>query len=149
VPPALVWLVHRTLKKGWRSPLKGYGRPSRARPGRCRDVRPVRRVSSVTIGPMRPSPPPRLHPRHCSATPDAVGVRDDKTPPRLQLCTLRLPVSCTHESAYTRRPWKELPHRHPRSRSWTDTGHSTTLCKKRDSPGRPSAPQRCTPYRYT
>jgi hypothetical protein len=74
----------------------------RAHPGQRRDVGLVRRVSSVTIGPMRPSPPPRRHPGHYSAIPDAVGVRGDKTPPRLLLCTLQPPVSCTLESAYGR-----------------------------------------------
>jgi hypothetical protein len=140
--------MRSTLERGRRSPRKGYGRPSRARPGRCRDVEPVRRVSSVTIDPVRPSPPPRRHPGHYSAIPDTVGVRGDKTLPCQLLCTLRLPVSCTLESAYGRRPSEKLPRRHLRSGSSTDAGHATTLCQKRDLPGRPSTPRYCAPYRY-
>jgi hypothetical protein len=52
---------------------------SRTRTGRRRDVGPVRHVFSVTIGPVRPSPPLRHHPEHCSTIPDAVGTQDDKT----------------------------------------------------------------------
>jgi hypothetical protein len=56
-----------------------------------------------------------------------VRVRDDKTPIRLLLCTLRPPVSRTLESAYGRRPNGKSPHSHPRSRSWAGTGLATTL----------------------
>jgi hypothetical protein len=52
---------------------------SRTRTGRRRDVGPVRHVFSVTIGPVRPSPPLRHHPEHYSTIPDAVGTQDDKT----------------------------------------------------------------------
>jgi hypothetical protein len=148
VPPTLVRLAHRTLERGRWSPRKRYGHPSRTRTGRRCDVGPVRRVSSVTIGPVRPFPPPRCHPGRCSAILDIVGVRDDKIPPRLLLCTLRLPVSCTLETAYGRRPNGKLPHRHPRIRSWTDTGRATTPCQQQDSPGWPSTLQHCAPYRY-
>jgi hypothetical protein len=148
VPPTLVRPARRTLERGRRNPRKKDGRLPHARPGRCRDVGPVRCVPSVTISPMRPSPLPRRHPGYCSAIPDAVGVRDDKTPPRLLLCTLRPPVNRTLESAYGRRPGKKLPHHHPRSRSWTDTGHATTLCQKQDSPGWPSTLQHCAPCHY-
>jgi hypothetical protein len=77
----------------------------------------VRRVSSVTINPVRPSLLPRRHPGHCSTIPDIVGIQDDKTPPRLMLCASRPPVSRTLESAYGRRPDRKSPHGHPRSRS--------------------------------
>jgi hypothetical protein len=69
VLPTLVRLARRTLERGRRSPQKGDGRLSRARPGRRRDVGPVRHVSSVTISPVRPSPLPRRHPGHCSTIP--------------------------------------------------------------------------------
>jgi hypothetical protein len=43
-----------------------------ALPGQRRDVEPVRRVSSITIGPVQPSPLPRRHrghhPRRCGST---------------------------------------------------------------------------------
>jgi hypothetical protein len=126
VLPALVRPAHRTLERGRRNPQKGDGCLSHARPGRRRDVRPVRRVRSVTISPVRPSPLPRRHPGHCSTIPDVVGVRDDKTPPCLLLCTLRSPVSRTLKSAYGRRPNGKSPHSHPRSRSWAGIGLATT-----------------------
>jgi hypothetical protein len=141
VPPTLVWPTRRTLERGWRSPRKGDRRLFCARPGQRRDVGPVRRVSSITIGPVQPSPPSRHHPWHCSTIPDAVGVQGDKTPPRLLLCPLRPPVSSTLESVYRRRPNRKLLHRHPQSRSWTDTGRAMTLRQKRDSTGRPSTLQ--------
>jgi hypothetical protein len=149
VPPTLARSARRTLEGGRLNPRKEDGRLLRARSGQRRDVRPVKRISSVTIGPVRPSPPPRRHPGHFIAIPDIVGVRGDKTLPYLLLCTLRPPVGCTLESAYGRRPNGKFPHRHPRSRSWTDTGHAMTLCQKHDSPGRSSTLQHCAPYLYT
>jgi hypothetical protein len=110
VLPTLVRPAHRTLEIGWWNPQKGDRRLSRARPGQHRDVRPVSRVFSVTISPVRPYPLPRRHPRHCCAIPNPVGARDDKMPPRLLLCTLRPPVSRTLESAYGRRPNEKSPH---------------------------------------
>ena len=148
-PPTLVRPTRRTLERGRRNPRKGDGRLLRACPGPRHDVGPVRRVTSVTVGPARPSPPSRRHPGHCSAIPDAVGVRGDKTPPRPRLCPLRPPVSHTLESAYGRRPHGKLLRRHPRNRSWTDTGHATTLRQKQDSPGRPSTPLHCPPCHHT
>jgi hypothetical protein len=91
----------------------------------------------------------RSHPEDCSAIPDAVGVRGDKTPPRRLLCALRLPVSCTLESAYERRLNERFQHHHPRSRSWTDTGRTVTLRQKRDSLGRSSTPLHCPPCHHT
>jgi hypothetical protein len=149
VLPTLIRPPRRTLGRGRRSPRKGDGSMFCARPGRCYDVRPVRRVSSVTISPMQPSPLPRRHPGHYSTIPDAMGVRDDKTPPHLLLHPLRRPVSRTLESAYGRRLNEKLPNHHPQSRSRTDTGHVTMLCQKQNSPGRPSTLQHCAPYRYT
>jgi hypothetical protein len=148
VLPTLVRTERRILERGRRNPRKGDGRLFHARPGQRRDVGPVRRVSSVTIGPVRPSPPPRHHPGHCSAIPDTMGVWGDKTPPRLLLCTLRPPVSPTLKMTYGRRLNERLLH-YPRSRSWTSTGHATSPCRKQDSPGRPSTLRHCAPYRYT
>jgi hypothetical protein len=90
--------------------------------GRCpyqprHDVGPVRRVSSVTIGPVRPSPLSQHHPGHCSAISDVVGARGDTTPPRPLLWPLGPPVSCTLESAYGRQSNGKLLRCHPRSRS--------------------------------
>jgi hypothetical protein len=94
VLPTLVRTGRRTLERGRRNPRKGDGRPFHARPGRRRDVGPVRRISPVTIGPVRPSPPPQRHPEHCSATPDVVEVPGDKTPPPRLLCALRPYAPC-------------------------------------------------------
>jgi hypothetical protein len=145
----LFYGLRHTIERGRQNPRKGDGRLSCTRPGRRRDVGLVRRVSSVTISPVRPSPLPRRHPGHCSTIPDDVGVRDDKTLPRPLLCTLRPPVSRTLESAYERRPSGKSPHSHPRSYSWAGTGLTTTPAQEQDSPGPPSILQRCTPYRYT
>jgi hypothetical protein len=138
VLPTLVRTRRRTLERGWQNPRKGDGRLFHSRPGQHRDVGPVRHVSSVTIDPVRPSPPSRHHLGHCNAIPNAVGVRGDKTPRRWLLCALRPPVSCTLESSYGQRLNGGFQHHHPRSRPWTDTGHATTLHQKQDSPGRPS-----------
>jgi hypothetical protein len=77
-------------------PSKGDGRLSCARAGLCHDVG---RVPSVTISLVQPSSPPRRHPGHCSAIFNAVEVHDDRTLPRLLLCSVRPHVSGTLESA--------------------------------------------------
>jgi hypothetical protein len=149
VPPTLVRPTRHTLERGWRNPRKGDRHLFRARPGPRRDVGQVRRVSFITICPVWPSPPSQRHPGHCSAIPDTVQARGDKTPPRPRLCPLRPPVSCTLESAYRRRPNEKLLRHHPQSHSWTDTGHAMTLRQKQDSPGQPSTPRHCTPCHHT
>jgi hypothetical protein len=92
--PTLVRTGRRTLERGWRSPRKGDGRPFHARPGQCRDVGPVRRVSSITT--TTPSRALRRHPRHCGGS----GRQDAATPTAVRPTA---PVSCTLESAYGRR----------------------------------------------
>jgi hypothetical protein len=149
MPPTLVRPERRTLEKGRQNPRKGYDRLSRARTGRRRDVGPVRRVSSVVIGLVRPSPPLRHHPDHCSAIPGAVGAQDDKTSPRPPLCDLQPSVSPTLELTHARRPTEKLPRCYPRSHSWMGTGLAMTLRQKQDSPGRPSTLWHCTSYRHT
>jgi hypothetical protein len=145
VPPTLVRMMRNTLEGGRRSPRRGDRCLFRARPRPHRDVGPV---SSVAIGLVRPSPPSRRHLEHCSAIPDAVGARSDKTPPRPLLYPVRPPVSCTLELVHGRRPNGRLLRRHPRSRSWADTGHATTPRQRQDSPGRPSTPRYCAPYHH-
>jgi hypothetical protein len=149
VLPTLLWTRRPALERGRQNPRKGDGRLFHSRPGRHRDDGPVGHVSSVTINPVRPSPPSRRHPGHCNAIPDVVGVQGDKTPPRWLLCALRPPVRCTLGSTYGRRPNGGFRHHHPRSRSWADTGHAMTLCQKRDSPGRPSTLLHCPPCHHT
>jgi hypothetical protein len=111
--PTLVLPASRTLKRGWQNPRKGYERLSRARMGRRRDVGPVRHVSSITISPVRPSPPLRHHLEHCSTIPGAVGAQDDKTSPYPLLCNLQPFVSPTLELTHARRPKEKLPRRYP------------------------------------
>jgi hypothetical protein len=114
------------LERGQWNPRKGYGRLPRARSGWRRDAGSVECVSSVTSGPVRPSPPLCHHPRHCSVIPGTVEARDDETPPRPLLCILRPSVSRALELAFGRRPNKKLPRCYPRSRSWTGIGLATT-----------------------
>jgi hypothetical protein len=123
----LQYRLHATpLERGRWDPRKGYDHLPRARSGRCRDIRPAECVSSVTSGPVWPSPPLCHHPRRCSVIPGTVGARDDGTPPHPPMCILQPSVSPTLELTYGRRPNKKLLHHHPRSRFWTGTGLATT-----------------------
>jgi hypothetical protein len=92
---------------------------------------------------------PQRHPGHCITITNTVGGRGDKTPPRRLLCALRPLVSRTLEPMYRRQPNGRPLNRHPRSRSWTDTGHATTPRQIQDLPGRPSTPWHCTPCLHT
>jgi hypothetical protein len=126
-------------RKETAEPSKGDRRLFRARPGPCRDIG---HAPAVTISPVRPSQPLQRHPRRCGNT----WRQDIATP---LLCPVRPLVSGTLESARGRTPnWRPL-HRHPRSRSWTDTGCAMTSRQKQDSPGRPSTPRHCAPYCHT
>jgi hypothetical protein len=73
VPPTLVRLTRRTLERGRRSPRRGDGRLLHACLGLRRDVGPAGPVTSVAIGPVRPSPPSQHHPGHCITIPYVVG----------------------------------------------------------------------------
>jgi hypothetical protein len=126
VPPTPVRPTRRTLERGRRSPRMEDGRLLHALTGLRRDAGPTGPVTSVAIGPMRPSPssptPSRAlhhHPQHC-------GGGGDKTPPRRLLCALWPPVSRTLEPMYGQRPNKRPLQRHPRNCSWTDTWHAMT-----------------------
>jgi hypothetical protein len=119
VPPTPVRLTRCTLEKGRRSPRRGDERLLHARTGLHRDVRPVGAVTSVAIGPVRPSPPSRRHPGHCITIPDAVEVCGDRTPPRRLLCLVLPHVNGTLESSRERPSNRRPLCRHPRSCSWT------------------------------
>jgi hypothetical protein len=124
--------------------LKRDGRPSCAHVGPCRDVG---RVPFVTISHVRPSLPPR--PGHCNTILNVVEARGDRTSPRPLLCSVRPLVNGPLESTRGRRPNGRLIRHHPRSRSWTDTGHAMTSRQKQGSPGRPSTPRHCTSCLHT
>jgi hypothetical protein len=116
------------LERGWRNPRKRYGHLPRARAGQRRDIRLAERISSITSGPVQPSPSLCYHPCHCSSIPDTMGAQDNKTSPRSLLCVLRPPVSCTLESAYGRRPNGEFPRTPTGARFVRTTIKSMTLC---------------------
>jgi hypothetical protein len=80
--------------------------------------------------------------------PGAVGACGDKTSPQQPLCHVWASRQRHPRIGPPRRPVNQLLHRSPRSRSCTSTGRPTTPQRERDSPGRPSAPQHCSPYRY-
>jgi hypothetical protein len=96
------------------------------------------------------------HPRRCNTTrghcddiPDAAKAHGDRTSPRPPLCLVRSPVDSTLESVRGRRPGDQPLHCYPRSRSCTSTGLATMPQQERDSSGRSSTPQHCSPYLYT
>jgi hypothetical protein len=81
--------------------------------------------------------------------PGAVGTYGDKTPPQRPLCHVRAPRQQHPRIGPPRQPVYQLLCRSPRNRSCASTGRTTTPQPERDSPGRSSAPQHCSPYRYT
>jgi hypothetical protein len=140
VPPTPVRPTRRTLERG---------RLLHAHTGLRRDVGPTGPVTSVALVLCGHPRRPQRHPGHCITISYTVGGRGDKTPPRRLLCSLRPPVSRILEPMYGRRLNEKSLHRHPRSRSWTDTRHAMTPRQMQDLPGRSSTPQRCTPCLYT
>jgi hypothetical protein len=72
VPPTPVRPAHCSVEKGWWNPRRDDARLLRASTGRRRDVRPVGAVTSIAIGPVQPSPPPRHLFGHCITIPGAV-----------------------------------------------------------------------------
>jgi hypothetical protein len=97
---------------------------------------------AVTSGQQGASPPSCLalcgHPRHCAAIPGTAASSPTLWKPGMmghyhsRRCTSSdPPVSPTLEQAYGWRPNEKLPHHHPRSRSWIDTGLATTLARSK------------------
>jgi hypothetical protein len=107
VPPTLVRPAHCTLEKGRQSPRREDAQLLHDCMGRRCDDRPAGTVASVTIGPVRPSPPSRRHPDHRIAIPNAVEACGDRTPPRRPLCLIR---SCQqHPRVLTRAVAEQAP----------------------------------------
>jgi hypothetical protein len=109
VPPTPVRPTRRTLKRGRRSPRREDGRLRHAHTGLRRDVGLTGPVTSVAIGPVRPSPPSptpsrALHhqPRHCGGT----GRQDAATPAAVRPAASRQPHPQTYVWATTK--W-EIP----------------------------------------
>jgi hypothetical protein len=91
VPPTPVRLERHTLERGRRNPQRGTDTCSA-----------LARGHAVTSGASPPSPSALCgHPSHCSAIPDAVETRGDRTSPRPLLCPVRPLASGTLESART------------------------------------------------
>jgi hypothetical protein len=145
VPTTLVRPPRRTPRGRTAEPSKEVRMPT-PRSGRTMSWRQASGACLLRhLRPVRPSPPLCRHPGHCSAIPGTVGPRDGGTSPHQPLCDFQPSVSVTLEPTYGRRPNKRLPHRYPRSRSWTGTRLATTLRQKQNSPGRSPTPRRCTP----
>jgi hypothetical protein len=108
--------------------------------GQRRDVGPAGPVTSVAIGPVQPSPLSRHHPGHCITIPHCGGTgrQDAATPAAVRHAASRQPHPL--EPMYGQRPNRRPLQRHPRSRSWTDTGHAMTPRQIQNLPGRPSTP---------
>jgi hypothetical protein len=131
VPPTPVQPTRRTLEKGRRSRRREDERLLHARTGLRRDVRPVGAVTSIAIGPVRPSPPSQCHPDHCTNIRDAMEACGDRTP-RLLLCLVRPHVNGTLESSHGRPSNRRPLRRYPQSRSWMHTGRAMTPHQMRD-----------------
>jgi hypothetical protein len=142
VPPTPVRLAPRALEKGQWNPRRDNTQLLCTCVGRRRDVRPVGAVTSVAIGPVRPSRPLHHHTQCC-------GTCGDRTPPRHPLYLVRPPVNDTLEPTRGRRPDERPLCRHPRSHSYTGTGRAMTPHQKRDLPGQPSTPWHYTPCLYS
>jgi hypothetical protein len=109
VPPTPIRLTCRALERGRRSPRRGDRRLLHARTRLRCDIRPARPVTSVAIGPVRPSLPSQHHPGHCITISNTVGGRGDKMLPRQLLCAQRPPVSRTPEANVRTTTKREAP----------------------------------------
>jgi hypothetical protein len=92
---------------------------------------------------VRPSPPLQHHAGRCGDILALLGRTGTRHRHDGHCATYGLPVNGTLELAHHGGPAAL------RSRSCTSTGRTTAPQWGRDSPGWPSAPQHCSPYRYT
>jgi hypothetical protein len=144
VPPTPVRLTRRALEGGGGT-LECL---SCADAGPHRDIRPAGSVIPVVVSPVRPSPPQLHHAGRCGDIPTLLGTRRQDiattaTVPRTG------PRQRHPQTGPLQWPVNQPLRRRPRSRSCTSTGRTTTPQQEWDSPGRPSAPQHCSPYLHT
>jgi hypothetical protein len=111
-PPTPVRSTCRTLERGRRSPRREDGRLLHTCTELRRDVGPAGPVTSVAIGPVRPSPPsptpsPALHhhPQHCGGT----GRQDASTPVVVCPASSRQPHPRAYVWAMTKRATPTTP----------------------------------------
>jgi hypothetical protein len=131
------------LERGQRNPRKRYGCLPRACAGQRHDIRPVERVSSVTSGSVRPSPPLCHHPGPCSTILGVVEARDDKTSHAHCCASYDIPsaepssqrtdgdrTGSSNAATLEAAPgWvQDLPRRPPGARFVRTTVNSATLC---------------------
>jgi hypothetical protein len=145
VPPTPVRLTRRTLERGADDTLVYL---LRAYTGPRRDVRPAGSVIPVAVSPVRPSPPLPHHAGHCGNIPALLG-RTGTRHRHNGHCATYGPSSTAPSNRPATASVNQPLHRRPRSRSCASTGRTTTPQRERDSPGRPLAPQHCSPYLYT
>jgi hypothetical protein len=128
VPPTRVPLPHfAPLERGQWHPRKAYDHQPSANPGQRRDARMMEHISSVTSGPVRPSPPRCCHPGYCRAVANVVGTQADGTSPHLLLCKFRSHVNQTLELVYG---WRS-------DENSSATANETTPGQSQESPRRP------------
>jgi hypothetical protein len=104
--------MRRTLERGRRSSRREDRRLHHARIGQRCDVVPTGPVTSVTIGPVRPSPPSPTpsralhhHPQHCGGT----GREDAGTPAAVRPAASRQPHPRAYVQATTERATPTSP----------------------------------------
>jgi hypothetical protein len=112
MPPTPVRPTRRTIEKGRRSPRREDGRLLHARTELRRDVGPAGPVTSVAIGPVRPSPPSPTpsralhhHPQHYGGT----GRQDAATTVVVHPAASRQPHPRAYVQATTKRATPTTP----------------------------------------
>jgi hypothetical protein len=144
VPPTPVRLTRRALEGGG-STLEYL---LRAYTGPRRDVRLAGWVIPIAVNPVRPTPPLPHHAGHCGDIPALSGRTGTSHRHNSHCTTYGLSSTAPSNRPTTASVNRPLRCR-PRSRSCTGIGRATTLQQERDSPGRPSTLQHCSPYLYT
>jgi hypothetical protein len=145
VPPTPVRLTRRALEGGLVAPSSVFS--------------VLTQGHAVTSG-RRDRSSPSLstlsgHPRHYCTTPDTVAASRRCWGARGQdvATTTTVPRTGPRQRhpriGPLRRPVNQPLRRHPRSRSCTSTGRTTTPQQEQDSPGRPSALRHCLSYLHT